>query len=152
MQSEYNRILATLDGSPEQHEVARKAIRLASDHHAHLMLGHVVDAMPTAATGVDTGKLCAEKKGEIEKTLAKELAEARSDSAIASVEVNVVAGDVEGALRTQLIKMFEPDLIVCGKRGLSNLKYAFVGSVSTFLIRHAECDVLVVRQKEESHE
>jgi len=30
-------------------------------------------------------------------------------------------------------------------RGLSSIKYAFVGSVSTYLIRHCECDVLVVR-------
>ena len=35
--------------------------------------------------------------------------------------------------------------MICGVRGLSGIKYAFVGSVSTFLVRHMECDVLVVR-------
>ena len=38
-----------------------------------------------------------------------------------------------------------PDLVICGVRGLSNIKYAFVGSVSTHLIRNVKCDVLVVR-------
>ena len=35
--------------------------------------------------------------------------------------------------------------MICGVRGLSNIKYAFVGSVSTYLVRHMPCDVLVVR-------
>ena len=39
----------------------------------------------------------------------------------------------------------DPDLVICGVRGLSNIKYAFVGSVSTHLIRNVKCDVLVVR-------
>ena len=43
-------------------------------------------------------------------------------------------------------KRFEPNLVVCGERGLSNIKYVFVGSVSTFLIRNLRCDVLVVKQ------
>ena len=35
---------------------------------------------------------------------------------------------------------------LCAERGLSNIKYVFVGSVSTFLIRNLRCDVLVVKQ------
>ena len=46
----------------------------------------------------------------------------------------------------ELIEPFEPNLVVCGERGLSNIKYVFVGSVSTFLIRNLRCDVLVVKQ------
>ena len=37
-------------------------------------------------------------------------------------------------------------LELCGERGLSNIKYVFVGSVSTYLIRNLRCDVLVVKQ------
>jgi len=44
-----------------------------------------------------------------------------------------------------LISSFVPGLVICGVRGLSSIKYAFVGSVSTYLVRHAACDVLVVR-------
>jgi len=45
----------------------------------------------------------------------------------------------------ELAEEFKPDLVICGVRGLSSVKYAFVGSVSTYLVRHMECDVLVVR-------
>ena len=34
-------------------------------------------------------------------------------------------------------KAAEADLVVCGVRGLSGVKYALVGSVSTHLIRHS---------------
>ena len=53
---------------------------------------------------------------------------------------------VAETLAEQLIEPFAPDLVVCGERGLSNIKYVFVGSVSTYLIRNLRCDVLVVKQ------
>ena len=59
--------------------------------------------------------------------------------------MQVRAGRVSETLVEALIEPFEPDLVICGVRGLSNLKYAFVGSVSTHLIRSVKCDVLVVR-------
>ena len=65
---------------------------------------------------------------------------------IPSVEVRVRAGRVAETLAEQLIEPFAPDLVVCGERGLSNIKYVFVGSVSTYLIRYLRCDVLVVKQ------
>jgi nucleotide-binding universal stress UspA family protein len=49
-------------------------------------------------------------------------------------------------LNEELIQPFDPDLVICGERGLSNIKYVFVGSVSTYLIRNLRCDVLVVKQ------
>ena len=70
---------------------------------------------------------------------------ARNDEEIPSVDVQVRAGRITDTLDDALIKPFDPDLVICGVRGLSNVKYAFVGSVSTFLIRNMECDVLVVK-------
>jgi nucleotide-binding universal stress UspA family protein len=37
------------------------------------------------------------------------------------------------------------DLIVVGTRGLHATKRLFIGSVSTNVVHHAPCDVLVVR-------
>ena len=53
---------------------------------------------------------------------------------------------ITDTLQKQLIEPTEPDLVICGERGLSNIKYVFVGSVSTYLIRNVRCDVLVVKQ------
>ena len=133
MAQEYARIFAALDGASTQEAVAQRAVTLAADNHAKLMFGHFE-------------ALCAEGKKRIEADLADVLAAARQNPDIPSVEVSVHAGRIADTLEHELIEPFEPNLVVCGERGLSNIKYVFVGSVSTFLIRNLRCDVLVVKQ------
>ena len=43
------------------------------------------------------------------------------------------------------VNEIKPDLVICGARGLSNIKYAILGSISTFLVRSCECYVLIVK-------
>jgi len=38
-----------------------------------------------------------------------------------------------------------PDLIIVGRRGVSGIKRFLLGSVSSRVVSHAECDVLVVK-------
>ena len=140
MAQEYARIFAALDGASTQEAVAQRAVTLAADNHAKLMFGHVIDSVPYEASGVDFEALCAEGKKRIEADLADVLAAARQNPDIPSVEVSVHAGRIADTLEHEL------NLVVCGERGLSNIKYVFVGSVSTFLIRNLRCDVLVVKQ------
>lgn len=142
----YNCIFAALDGASTQEAVARRAIALAADNHAGLVFGHVIDSVPYEASGVDFSLLCAEGKTRIEADLADLLEKARNDEAIPSVRLEVCAGRITEALYKRLIEPANPDLVICGERGLSNIKYVFVGSVSTFLIRNVRCDVLVVKQ------
>lgn len=146
MAQEYARIFAALDGASTQEEVAQRAISLAADNHAKLMFGHVIDSVPYEASGVDFEALCSEGQKRLESELAAALAEARQNPNIPSVEIAVRAGRIADTLEHELIEPFEPNLVVCGERGLSNIKYVFVGSVSTFLIRNLRCDVLVVKQ------
>lgn len=146
MPTEYKRVFAALDGQKTQEEVARKAVQLASENHAELLFGHVVDAVPTEASAVDFSELCGEHEQKLEADLADILKAAREDPNISSVDLKVLAGAIIDTLDKRMIKPFDPDLVICGERGLSNIKYAFVGSVSTHLIRSLRCDVLVVKQ------
>lgn len=141
----YKRIFVALDGTPAQREVAQKALKLASDNHAALRFGHVVDAVPAEASAVNFQDLCEAAKKDVEAAIGDVLEEAQEDENIPSVDVAVEAGSVNDTLDNLLIAPFDPDLVVCGARGLSNIKYAFVGSVSTHLIRTQKCDVLVVK-------
>ena len=146
MAQRYTRIFAALDEASTQEAVAERAVALAADDHAELVFGHVIDSVTYEASGVDFEALCAEGKKRIEADLADILAEARANADIPSVELIVRAGRITDTLGHQLIEPTQPDLVICGERGLSNIKYAFVGSVSTFLIRSMRCDVLVVKQ------
>ena len=146
MAQRYTRIFAALDGASTQKAVAERAIAVAADNHAELVFGHVIDSVPYEASGFDFEALCVEGEKRIEADLADILAEARANADIPSVELIVRAGRITDTLGHQLIEPTQPDLVICGERGLSNIKYAFVGSVSTFLIRSMRCDVLVVKQ------
>lgn len=145
MSAGYQRIFCALDGSSAQAAVARKAVAMASDNKAALRFGHVVDAVPSEASAINFQDLCEQARQEAERQIADILEEAKADENIPSVEVVVEAGSINDTLDNLLIAPFDPDLVICGARGLSSIKYAFVGSVSTHLIRTQECDVLVVK-------
>ena len=141
----YNRIFAALDGAATQEAVARRAFSIAHDNNAEVMFGHVIDSVPYEANGIDFAALTEDGLQRIEEELEPYFTRARNDECIPSVDVRVRAGRIAETLIESLIEPFEPDLVICGVRGLSNIKYAFVGSVSTQLIRNVKCDVLVVR-------
>ena len=145
----YGKIFASLDGSAAQDAVVRRAVALAHDNEAELLFGHVIDSVPYEANGIDFAALCEDGARRIEESLGDLLVKAREDEKIKSVEVLVRAGRIQDTLAENLIGPFDPDLVICGARGLSNIKYAFVGSVSTFLIRNMSCDVLVVKPEHE---
>ena len=141
----YNKIFAALDGASTQEAVVRRAFSIAHDNNAEVLFGHVIDSVPYEANGIDFAALTEDGLQRIEEELAPYFARARADECIPSVDVQVRAGRVTETLLESLIDPYNPDLVICGVRGLSNIKYAFVGSVSTQLIRNAKCDVLVVR-------
>ena len=142
----FPRVFASLDGGSTQDIVARRAVAIAAANNADLLFGHVVDSVPFEANGADFDALCESRKEQLEADLADILEEARKNPDIKSVDLQVRAGRITDTLTEQLIEPFAPDLVVCGERGLSNIKYVFVGSVSTYLIRNVRCDVLVVKQ------
>lgn len=94
-----------------------------------------------------TSSFCATRARSASRPILPDLLEkARNNADIPSVQLIVRAGRITDTLQKQLIEPTEPDLVICGERGLSNIKYVFVGSVSTYLIRNVRCDVLVVKQ------
>ena len=141
----YARIFAALDGGATQEAVARRTLSIAHDNNADVLFGHVVDSAVYETGAVGQSQIADAKKQEIEKSLYRYLNRARHDECVASVDLQVRMGRVEETLIDELAKPFKPELVICGVRGLSSIKYAFVGSVSTHLVRHMDCDVLVVR-------
>ena len=150
MAKQYKRIFAALDGGQTQNMVAERAIELAADTHAALMFGHVVDSVPYEAAGTDFAALAADMKAKLEESIADLLEKARNNPNIPEVQVVVKAGRITETLSEQIIEPYHPDLVICGERGLSKIKYVFVGSVSTYLIRNLRCDVLVIKEDEEA--
>ena len=125
--------------------VARRTLSIAHDNNAEVLFGHVIDTSKFEAVGLGFDEIAANKKIAIEESIKRQLDRARQDECVPSVEVQVAMGPLNDTMMNDLILPFNPDLVICGVRGLSNIRYAFVGSVSTHIVRHAPCDVLVVR-------
>ena len=141
----YNKIFAALDGGGTQEAVVRRALSIAHDNNAEVLFGHIIDSVPYEANGIDFAALTQDGKERIEAAMERYFTRARNDDCIPYMDLEVRAGRVSETLIESLIEPYNPDLVICGVRGLSNIKYAFVGSVSTSLIRNVNCDVLVVR-------
>ena len=140
----YRRIFAALDGGATQEAVCRRTLSIAHDNNSDVLFGNVVDSSSFQNAGLGDEGLAEQKKEGIQKELGRYFRRSSKDECIPSVNLEVRTGRVTETLM-EMIEPFNPDLVICGVRGLSNIKYAFVGSVSTHLIRHMNCDVLVVR-------
>ena len=70
---------------------------------------------------------------------------AEANPNIKKVEVIVRAGRIRETIKDEMLDVIEPDLVICGARGLSSIKYAILGSISTFLTRNTECDTLIIK-------
>jgi len=57
---------------------------------------------------------------------------------------NIESTDARMAICEEVEKK-KPDILVVGSRGLSPVKRMLLGSVSSYLVEHASCPVLVVR-------
>ena len=78
-------------------------------------------------------------------SIAKQLEEAKANPDIPEVEVMIRTGRIRETLKDEMLDVVKPDLVLCGARGLSSIKYALLGSISTFLLRNTDCDILVVK-------
>ena len=144
MRDDGKRVFAALDGGKTMRTVAEQALAIAAEKGAALRLGHIVDALPSDATGTDHAALSESVKARLCEELSDVLASARADGRIPSVELCVAAGPVKRTLAQRLIDPWHPDTVVCGTRGLSRLQYALVGSTGAYLTRTLNCRVVVV--------
>ena len=142
----YKKIFVSLDGSEQQYKVLDRAITVADNNGAELIIGHVIDtsAMEVGGNKVPEGTVDNLKAAFLE-SIAEPLAEAKSLATIPQVTVIQEEGRVRETLEDKMLDVIKPDLVLCGARGLSKVKYALLGSISSFLLRSCECDILVVK-------
>ena len=126
----YDRIFVSLDGSEEQAKVLDRAITIAACDNAELYVGHVIDSTALEAAGTYPVDLIPALEKEFRDSIAGQVAKAEAEPQIKKVD---------------MLDVIKPDLVVCGARGLSSIKYAILGSISTFLTRNTECDTLIVK-------
>jgi nucleotide-binding universal stress UspA family protein len=138
----FGRILVGYDGSEN---ALTRAIELTKQSKGELRIVVVADTMSYAAyaTAGMYGRF-----NEQTKENAENLAGAALDIAKAAGLNDVYASDEEGQPADMILTLateYKVNLIVVGRRGVRGLHRFLMGSVSTAVINHAKCDVLVVK-------
>lgn len=141
----YDRIFVSLDGSEEQYKVLDRAIIMAANHNSELYIGHVIDSTTLETAGSFPSDLISSLESAFRNSIANEVRVAENEEQIKRVEVIVKAGRIRETLKEEMLDVVKPDLVICGARGLSSIKYAILGSISTFLARSTRCDTLIVK-------
>lgn len=143
---EYQKVFVCLDGTEQQRHVLKRAAIVAANNHAELVIGHVVDVTPFESFEPAKAEQALEaKKSEFRASISDALKRIGESDQIPSVEVVIERGRIRETLKDKMLDAIEPDMVVCGARGLSSIKYALLGSISTFLLRNCDCDILVVK-------
>lgn len=141
----YDRIFVSLDGSDEQNRILDRAILMAANDNSELYIGHVIDSTALEAAGTFPVDVIPALEKSFRESIAGQVKAAEANPEIKKVEVLVRAGRIRETLKDEMLDVIEPDLVICGARGLSSIKYAILGSISTFLTRNTTCDTLVIK-------
>ncbi|HJA01475.1 universal stress protein [Candidatus Collinsella stercoripullorum] len=145
MNEGYSKVFVSLDGTEQQDFVLARAIKVAANNGAKLYIGHVIDSTALESAGSYPVDLINGLEEAFRNSITEQVEEAQANPDIAGVEIIVRAGRIRETLKDEMLDVIKPDLVMCGARGLSSIKYALLGSISTFLLRSTECDILVVK-------
>ena len=143
----FKRILVLVDGSDNSKRALEYAAYMAQVSKASVDLLHVINL------GAEIASLTPVTSGYVPDQVAKDLEEAGAiilkESAIGFAVGTRVKAHLEIGVPTDVALEFceenKTDLIVMGSRGLGFFKGLVLGSVSSYLVEHATCPVLVIK-------
>jgi nucleotide-binding universal stress UspA family protein len=149
----FDKILVAIDDSDMGLTIFEQALALATLSQSALVLLHVLTPFdgyyPTDSyigMNPSTLQLYMKEWENVEKSGVDRLRllEEKATAAGIPTEFTQRVGD-PGKLICALAKNWDADLIVVGRRGLSGLSELLMGSVSSYVLHHAHCNVLALQ-------
>ncbi|MDN4523164.1 universal stress protein [Fictibacillus fluitans] len=141
----YQKILVGVDGSHSSEAAFYRAIEVAKEYHAKLYIVHITeDRLPAAP--MDAGAIAIEMDRDqmTAGTLLDDYEKLARNHGLKHITTLSNSGSPKMEILS-FASMHEADLIVCGATGLNAMERIFIGSVSQYITRHANCDVLIAR-------
>ena len=143
----FSTILVAVDGSPFAEKALKCAVDLTKKYGAKLIILHTVLRRFYAVTPSEAGVLATtvfvkEMEAEGQEIIKKAEDYAKSEG------VNYVSRLVQGVPADEIVKSATvegADLIVIGRRGLTEVRAFLLGSVSDKVSHHAKCPILIVK-------
>jgi len=151
-QGQLRRLLVAVDASPNAARAGNEAVMLAEKFNAELIVLHAVPIPSYTFAQAEVGSVApsmfqeyyeaAQKEGKLavdEVVTSAKSKNVKATGVILGPAVSIVETIIDYAAKNNV------DLIVVGTRGRTGFKKLLLGSVSTGILTHAGCSVLVVR-------
>lgn len=145
---EYQRILVPVDGSKESETALKKATQVAIRNHATVDVLNVLDTRQFVGAygGMLTSDIIYQITEDSQNYLAQLKEQMVADGLDADrIQIHIRFGDPKVIIAADFFKDYDDDLIILGSTGLNAVERLLVGSVSSYVIRNAATDVIVVR-------
>ncbi|ANZ57485.1 universal stress protein UspA [Fructilactobacillus lindneri] len=146
MTENYKRILAPVDGGEDTMPVLKRAIEVAKQNNSHLDILNVIQVTQFNrnygnAVSADAVYKLTDQTKEILETLKQTCVK----DGLTDVSIHMRFGNPKKIIAQEFPKDHNDDLIVMGATGLSAVEQLVVGSVTSYVIRTAKQDVLIVK-------
>jgi len=137
------KILVATDGSESAAPAVRAAAEVSAKTDSEIELVYVGEDISAPAAYNDPSSSDTEAAREARELLDDVAKEIEADGGKV-VESHIVPGEKPAEEIVKLTREQDVGLVVVGSRGLRRLQYAVQGSVSSTVVREAQCPVLVV--------
>ena len=146
----YKVILAAVDNGPGTKIISEQAIKHALIFEAKLIFCHVKKNKVVYNSMISVGMLSTPHIIQDHSYSMDDILEDLKNKAVAAgvkeVEIVQTNSSTPGiAIADVIAPGFEVDLIICGKTDKSSLNRFLLESVSSSIMKYAECDVLLVK-------
>lgn len=143
----YERILVALDGSDEAEYALQKGIETALTYESALAFCYIIDYHNIRELRQESPDLlsASERIGTDILNRAKQSAE---DQGVKQVLTFLKEGPPKALISGEIAHEFGADLILSGGSGAGTFEKRIFGSVAASIVRHASCDVWIVKNEE----
>lgn len=144
----YQQILVPIDGSKESEAALHRAITLANadGKKTKIMLANVIDTRAIHNISAFDNSMIDTVTEDARQMLEKYQQQVK-DAGIETVDYRIDYGSPKALLAHDIPEEIHADLVIIGATGLNAVEQLVVGSVTSYVTRISQVDVLVVREK-----
>ncbi|TCD45921.1 universal stress protein [Streptococcus sp. X16XC17] len=149
MTQTYHTILVAVDGSTGAELALHKAIHVAKRNQARLIIAHVIDTRALHNVAAFDASVYESLENEAKDLLA-EYQQKAHNAGLEDVQIVIEFGNPKTLLAVDIPEQTGADLMLLGATGLNAFERLLIGSSSEYILRHANIDLLVVRNADKS--
>ena len=146
MFKQYQHIQIAVDGSKEADTAFQQAVAIAQKNGATLEILHVIDTRSFQNVSSFDSAMVEQVSNDAKKKM-QEYYDRAVKAGVKQVHFSIEFGSPKTIIGHDFPKEHHIDLIVVGATGLNAVERLLIGSVTEFVTRTADCDVLVIRKK-----